>query len=65
MQEQWHDPSDWSSYPPIRDKKLLKRSDHKPLHEDTVKHCHAASDDPSHSQRGALQIHVHTLLYGA
>src|SRR6478736_2286280 len=64
MQEQRHDPSDRSGYPLIRDEKLLKRSDHKPLHEDAVKHCYAASDDPSHSQRGALQVHVNTLVYG-
>src|SRR5262245_42303757 len=60
MQEQRHEPSDRSSCPLVRQKKLLKRSDHKPLGQDAVKYRHQASDDSGHSQGSVLPIRVHT-----
>jgi hypothetical protein len=48
--------------PPVSE--LLERSDHQPLCQDAMNHCHAASDDPGHSQRSVVPIHNHTPLHG-
>jgi hypothetical protein len=60
MQEQRHEPSDRSGCPLVREKKLLKRSDHKPLDQDAMKHRHTASDNSSHFQGSVLEIHADT-----
>src|SRR5712692_2103417 len=53
MQEPWHEPSDRSGHPLVREK-----SDHEPLDHDAVNHCYGASDDPSQSQGSVLPSHA-------
>src|SRR5262245_12156805 len=62
MQEQRHESFDRSRYPLVREKKLLKWSDHKPLGQDAVKYRHTAPDNPGHSQGSILPIRAHTRL---
>ncbi|MGA7254684.1 MAG: hypothetical protein WBX35_26110, partial [Pseudolabrys sp.] len=45
--------------PFVREKKPLKRPDHKTLHQDAMKHRHTASDDSSYSQSSVVPIHAH------
>jgi hypothetical protein len=64
MQEPRHEPPDRSGDPLVREKKLLKRFDHKPLDQNAVNHRDAAADDPGHCQGCVLPIHNHTPLHG-